>query len=306
MATLLGAGALGAGGVALVTLALRCLGAGGGGAPCCLGGHGGGGFFLAVADDAEDVLPPLVAFSSLLGIGMLGGGGNFFEAKSLLLPLSFDVDGGAAPRVEEGRRKGIEGNGLDGARLKDGLLSNEGGGGGFFPPGGGGGFFDVEPFGVGVGGGAAFGAAFGDMGGGGGGLGDIPPPASLLPGLDFIFGGATGGVVGVDGGIYLASFVEPRFVRWTDGVGLEAVLESPSNFCFLLGGGGGGLMLLTEEESSGSVWPLSVLALSALSRFGGLSGGGLGDSESEPLVWGGDLGGGDLVNNASPSSTPDE
>ena len=64
-------------------------------------------------------------------------------------------------------------------------------------------------------------------------------------------------------------------------------------------------MLLTEEESSGSVWPLSVLALSALSRFGGLIGGGLGDSDSEP-EWGGDFGGGDLENSASPSSTPDE
>ena len=173
---LLGTGTPGAGGGALVKLALRCLGAGGGGAPCCLGGPGGGGFFLAVADVAEDVLPPLVVFSSLAGIGMLGGGGNFFEAESLLLPLSFDVDGGAGPRVEEGLRKGIEGKGLDGARLKDGFLSNEGGGGGFFPPGGGGGFFGVEPFGVGSGGGAVFCAAFGDKGGGGGGLDDIPPP----------------------------------------------------------------------------------------------------------------------------------
>ena len=206
--------------VTLVTFALRCFGVGGGGGAPCLGGPGGGGFFFPVADEGEVVLPPLVCFSSFPGIGTFGGRGSFFVAAS---PLPLEV--GAEPSVDDGFRNGIDGNGLDGTRVKDCLFSNEGGGGGFFPPGGGGGFFDNDPFGIDTGGGAALGVIFGDNGGGGGGFGDSPPPETLAPGLDFNFGGATGGVVGVDGGVNLAS-IEPRFVRWAGGiVALGVVLE---------------------------------------------------------------------------------
>lgn len=236
---------------------------GGGGAPPFFCGPGGGGLLLLLAPPADEALPVELVASSLAGFGKLGGAGSFFPSPPSPPRLGKLPALGIDPKVE-GRRSGMFGNGLDGARLKDGLLPSPGGGGGRLLPGGGGGLFATPLFDGGIG------VGLGDLSGGGGGLGDDP----VLTGLVLSLGGATGGVVGVEGNDCLAMSLEalsiPGLTRCNSGclgvglgVGFGAGLGdlvSPSSLVRLLGGGGGGLALLVAEESLGS----EVLALPVL------------------------------------------
>jgi len=232
---------LGGGGfAALVILVARGRpGAGGGGACCLTGGTGGGG--LLPEDEADPTLPPLVAGCNI------GGKGTFI------------ISAEGAPNdaiADAGLLRGRAGSGFEGARLNDGFLSNVGGGGGRLIAGGGGGaLLDAEPFG-----GGGPGVGFGDFSGGGGGLGN--PVGMPLPGLDFNFGGATGGVVGVAGREDVAVSFMTRF-----DADFGAGLNSPSVLGRLFGGGGGGVVLLVDPSSSDSF----VRA--------GIRGGGRGDKE---------------------------
>ena len=161
-----------------LSLLVYSSGLGGGGAGRFPGG--GGGPFLGGGGLLPPTLPPEVVASSLAGFGTLGGAGSF-------LPSS--LGGGGAPSEEGLRRLAMFGRGLEGAKLKEGRLSREGGLGGGR---GGGGLLADEPLGGGTGVGG-----LGDLSGGGGGLGE--DPGVPLPGLDLSLGGATGGVVGVEG-----------------------------------------------------------------------------------------------------------